>query len=266
MQNGYHNIQSLVTFCNLYDSITISNTNHLHDKIFFSGKFNNCIIKKSNTITKLLYLLRKKNFLKKQAFKINIKKNIPHGSGLGGGSSNAATLLNFFNSKMHLRLNKNQIYKISNQIGSDTPINLYKKNTLVTGKKGKLLRFNNKLGLDILIIYPNIICSTKKIYEKNKKFSPRESQINFNTKNKKKLITYLINENNDLESTVIKYYPKIKKVINFIKSQNGCIFSRITGSGSACIGIFSSKKNAIYAKKLIKLKYPKYWSVISKTI
>ena len=97
MQNGYHNIQSLVTFCNLYDSITISNTNHLHDKIFFSGKFKNGISKKSNTITKLLYLLRKKNFLKKQAFKINIKKNIPHGSGLGGGSSNAATLLNFFN-------------------------------------------------------------------------------------------------------------------------------------------------------------------------
>ena len=74
------------------------------------------------------------------------------------------------------------------------------------------------------------------------------------------------NEENDLEKTVISIYPRIKKIIDYIKSQKGCYFSRITGSGSACIGIFSNMKNAIYAQKLIKLKYPKYWSVVSKTI
>ena len=47
--------------------------------------------------------------------------------------------------------------------------------------------------------------------------------------------------------------PKIKEVIDYIKSQKGCYFSRITGSGSACIGIFSNMRNAIYAKKLIKI-------------
>ena len=74
------------------------------------------------------------------------------------------------------------------------------------------------------------------------------------------------NEENDLEKTVIAIYQKVKKIIDYIKSQKGCYFSRITGSGSACIGIFSNMKNAIYAQKLIKLKYPKYWSVVSKTI
>ena len=73
-------------------------------------------------------------------------------------------------------------------------------------------------------------------------------------------------ENNDLEKTVIKIYPKIGKIIDYIKSLNGCYFSRITGSGSACIGIFSNMKNAICAKKLVKLKYPNYWCVVSKTI
>jgi len=76
----------------------------------------------------------------------------------------------------------------------------------------------------------------------------------------------LKNENNDLEKTVTNIYPKVKKIIDFIKSQKGCYFSRITGSGSACIGIFSNMKNAIYAQKLIKLKYPKYWCTVSKTI
>ena len=65
---------------------------------------------------------------------------------------------------------------------------------------------------------------------------------------------------------MIKIYPKIKKIIDYIKSQKGCYFSRITGSGSACIGIFSNMRNAMNAQKLIKLKYPKYWSVVSKTI
>jgi len=81
-----------------------------------------------------------------------------------------------------------------------------------------------------------------------------------------KFLGFLKNENNDLEKTVIKIYPKVKKIIDYIKSQKNCYFSRITGSGSACIGIFSNMKNAIYAQKLIKLKYPKYWCAVSKTI
>ena len=59
---------------------------------------------------------------------------------------------------------------------------------------------------------------------------------------------------------------EVKKVINFVKIQNGCYFSRITGSGSACIGIFSSMQTAVFTQKLIKLKFPKYWCVVSKTI
>ena len=74
------------------------------------------------------------------------------------------------------------------------------------------------------------------------------------------------NEKNDLQKIVIKIYPKIGKIINYIKSQKGCVFSRITGSGSACIGIFSNRLNAISAQKSLKLKYPKYWCVVSKTI
>ena len=65
---------------------------------------------------------------------------------------------------------------------------------------------------------------------------------------------------------LIKSHPKIGKLINFIKVQKGCYFSRITGSGSACIGIFSNRLNTISAQKLIRLKYPKYWCVVSKTI
>ena len=266
LNNNYHNIISLITFCDLHDVISISKTKSSKDKISFSGKFKKGINKKSNTVTKILNLLRRAKLLENQTFKINIRKNIPHGSGLGGGSSNAADLLNYFNSKMKLKLRKKKIKQLANQIGFDVPINLERQNTLLTGKKYEILRLNQKFKLNLLIVYPNLICSTKIIYKKNKKISLSTPQSFFHIKNNKKLINLLKNENNDLEEAVIKIYPKVKKIIDYIKSIKGCYFSRITGSGSACIGIFSNMKNAIYAQKLIKLKYPNYWCVVSKTI
>ncbi len=266
LNNGYHNIMSLITFCDLYDVITISKIKNSKDKISFSGTFKKGISKKLNTATKILNLLRKTKLLKNQAFKINIQKNIPHGSGLGGGSSNAANLLNYFGSKMRLKLSKNKIKKLATQIGFDVPISLERRNTFLTGKRNEILRLNQKFGLNLLIVYPNLICSTKKIYRKNRKISRLKPQSFYYIKNNKKLINFLKKEHNDLEKTVVQIYPKIKKIIYYIKSQKGCYFSRITGSGSACIGIFSNMKNATYAQKLIKLKYPKYWSVVSKTI
>ena len=266
LNNNYHNIISLITFCDLHDVISISKTRSSRDKISFSGKFKKGINKKSNTVTKILNLLRRAKLLENQTFKINIRKNIPHGSGLGGGSSNAADLLNYFNSKMKLKLSKKKIKQLANQVGFDVPVNLERQNTLLTGKRDEILRLNQKFKLNLLIVYPNLICSTKRIYEKNKKVSLSTPQSFFCIKNNKKLINLLKNENNDLEETVIKIYPKVKKIIEYIKSIKGCYFSRITGSGSACFGIFSNMKNAIYAQKLIKLKYPNYWCVVSKTI
>ena len=266
MKNGYHIINSLITFCNLYDVILISKNKKLNDNIIFTGTFKKGINKKLNTISKVLRLLRKDKFLKNQFFKINVKKNIPHGSGLGGGSSNAAYLLNHLNTKMKLNLNKKNINMIASKTGSDVPIILKKKNSFLVGKKGKIVRSNKKFNLNLLVVYPNIICSTKKVFQNNKKMSSSNPDNVFASIHKKNLIGFLTQESNDLQESVIQLYPKIKKIIDYIKSLNGCYFSRITGSGSACIGIFRNKKNAKDAKNSIKLKYPNYWCVVSKTI
>ena len=88
------------------------------------------------------------------------------------------------------------------------------------------------------------------------------------TKNikRKKFINTLKNDQNDLQKLVEKKYPKISRLILSINSQEGCIFSRMTGSGSACYGVFKSKKTAKIAIAKLKRKYPKYWCVITKTI
>ena len=266
LKNGHHVINSIITFCDIHDVISISKIKGFRDKVSFYGKFRKGINRKSNTITEVLNILRKNNFLKDQIFKIKVKKNIPHGSGLGGGSSNAASLLNFLNLNMNLKLNSNTISKIAKKIGFDVPISLKKRNTLLIGNNGRMIRISKKFGLVVLIVYPNTTCLTKKIYKKNRKFSRIKSLNKLNFNNKDQILNTLKNESNDLENIVIKIYPKIKKLLDFIKIHNGCYFSRITGSGSACIGIFSNMKAATCAKKMISLKFPKYWCNISKTV
>ena len=166
LKNGYHKIQSFVTFGDLHDEITVKESRRADDKIIFFGRFKKGIDSRLNTITRVLEIFRKKNLLNKKKFIIKIKKNIPHSSGLGGGSSDAAALLNFINLKMNLRLNRSKIYKMGNLVGSDVPLNLVQKDLFLTGKRLKILK--SKKNFNILIVFSNILCSTRSVYLKNK--------------------------------------------------------------------------------------------------
>ena len=266
LSNGYHSISSLITFCEPHDIISIYANKDFKDYVSFSGKFKKKIDKNFNTITKLLYLLRESNFLKKKFFNIDVFKKIPHGSGLGGGSANAASLLQFLRKKKYLKISKNKMNQIANKVGFDVPISLEKKNTFLTGKTNEIIRLSKKFKFNILIVYPNIICSTKKIYKSRRQFKSKNQQTFNFKKNKLQIIEFLKKERNDLQDVTIKIYPKIKKVIDLTENQDGCYFSRITGSGAACFGIFTNMKTAISTKKLIHTKFPKYWCSVSKTI
>ena len=70
-------------------------------------------------------------------------------------------------------------------------------------------------------------------------------------------------DRNDLQKIVEKKYIKISKLIKLINNQEGCILSRMTGSGSACYESFN-QKTAKFAMSELKRKNPKYWCVITK--
>ena len=94
-RDSMHKIESIVSFIHLHDLISIRKIKSDNHQISFYGKFSKNI-KRENTVQKLLDLLDKSNLLKNEKFKIRIKKNIPQEAGLGGGSMNAAAILNFF--------------------------------------------------------------------------------------------------------------------------------------------------------------------------
>ena len=83
-KNGLHEIESIVTFLKLHDKIKIKEIKGKKNKVIFSGKFSKNIPKK-NTVSHLLDILEKNKYLKNKKYKINILKNIPQKSGMGGG-------------------------------------------------------------------------------------------------------------------------------------------------------------------------------------
>ena len=126
------------------------------------------------------------------------------------------------------------------KVGSDVVLGLERKNSILF-KNGKVGRLENKINLHVLIVKPNIDCSTKGIYANVRKYS----KSLYNNKSKRFFEkSYLAQSGNDLENVVFKKYPKIKNLKYFISNLPNILFTRMTGSGSALVAYFKSKKAA----------------------
>ena len=180
--SSLHKIESIVAFVDLHDEILIKKTKSQKHNISFKGKFSNNI-GKNNTIHKLLKFLEKKELLNNKKFHIKIDKKIPSKAGLGGGSMNAASILNYFVKKKIINISKKEVLEISKLVGSDVPLGLNFTNSIITSKN-EVKYFTNCKKIYTLIVKPNFGCSTKDIYLKVKKFQKpkfnRPKKIMFN--------------------------------------------------------------------------------------
>ena len=256
-----HKIESIITFVNLYDEISIKNIKNKNHKIKFIGKFSNNI-SSNNTISKLLKIIDKNKLLKDTKLEIIIKKNIPVEAGLGGGSMNAATVLKFLIKKKLIYISKKKLYRICNLIGSDVILGMHS-NNLILRSNSTIKNFFVKKNFYTLVVKPNFGCSTKKIYSKVNKF--RKAKFNHPTKNMFKL-DFLKKMNNDLELISLSEYPKLNNLKVFLEKLSNVKFVRMTGSGSAVIAYFVSNKLCKEAEKKVKKQFKNYWCKTAKTI
>ena len=256
-----HNLETLVGFLDLHDEIFIRKINVKNHIIRFTGNFSNKIPKK-NTISNLFKILDEMKKLKNQKYLISIKKNIPKEAGLGGGSMNASSLINYLVKRNKVQLTIKETQNLCSKIGSDVILGIDQKN-LVLAYKNKIKKIKKNLKISTLLIKPNFGCSTKKIYSKVRAYSKpqfskiKSKDINFNSLSKMK---------NDLEPISLKMYPRLAKLKEFFLNIDKNSYVRMTGSGSTIVGYFMSKKAALNAKKLLKKKYKNYWCNLSKTI
>ena len=260
LKNGLHEIQSYYCLIDLSDKIEIRKIKRKKDKIIFKGPFTKNIKKSDNTIINLLKFLRKLK-LTSNYYSINVDKNIPVFSGLGGGTSNAAFILRFI---LKSKISKKILNQAEKLIGSDLRLFFYNQGFLENLKTIKFKKKKEKLFF--LLSRPNINCSTKEIYSKVKKYSKKIKFSFIRTNTKKKFIKYILSKKNELQFIVEKKYPIVKTLLSDISVEKGCHFSRMSGSGSVCYGLFDSESNAKKALYKLKSKYPKFWFSIAKTV
>ncbi len=263
LPSGFHEIRTVMTkLPDLYDEIFVA---------FDSKKSGISIRSNSRKIPsdeKNICHKVAKSFLKKikknVGLEIRIKKNIPVGAGLGGGSSDGAAVLKILNKHFKFPLSQKQLVNLASKIGKDIPFFFSEKNSaLIEGTGEKISQTFEVPPLNILLINPQIHIATPLAYAKlspllrkiKRKTKISESMIAAaNNGNSKKIAKYL---HNDFEIIMKKEYPIIKRLKEEFLAL-GADGSLMSGSGSTVFGIFESKKALSEARKKLSKKYPKF--------
>ena len=254
LKNGYHSLESDVCFLNLYDEINVEISNLNNIEISNKSTF---ILKDESILLKTLNCFNRE-FKNKNKFKITLKKDIPIGAGLGGGSSDSATLLlglrYFYNKNLHnsKKITLTKLKEIGLKIGSDVPACIVGKSLKLSGIGEKLEKLYVPENYKFLLIYPNKTLSTKLVFD-NFDFRT-ENDLNPTYFSKIKIYNSLKFASQSIE-------PEINKILNILKSFEKIIAFGMSGSGSSCFGIFKSSKDLVNDDVFEKLKFKKNYFI-----
>ena len=256
-EDGYHFIESLFHTIDLFDIIKIEESKEF--KISTSGKYKLNDNEEDNIVAKIFYHFKNQMELKKN-YKINIEKNIPTGAGLGGGSSDAATMIKFFLEELNIKPD-NELIESFSKFGADIPFFIKGGLSWVSGIGEKIYSFNFTLPYKIILIYPNINVSTKLAYSKFTENDFNKSDIfyikNLLEKNGKINFNDLYSHTyNIFEKNVFNIEPKIKEYKEKAETE---IKRKIcmSGSGSSLFALYNQNdknENIIIEEDYNKLK------------
>lgn len=228
--SGFHRIESIFERISLCDKISLELTRSPYIKILSNKKY---LETADNLCVKAAALLKEKLCLP-YGFKIFLKKNIPVGSGLGGGSSNAATVILGINNLLKLNLTNSDLYKFGESVGSDVNFFLSQSSfAVVSGRGEQVSPFQGKC-FDHLILWPNVHLSTKEVYNyktvKLTNFLPNVKMLQQALK-KGDVEAAKKNIFNALENSALSLCEKLS--IAYKKLTTMGITVKVTGSGSA---------------------------------
>lgn len=247
-EDGYHELCTIMQTISIYDEIDIEKD----DIISIKCDKENIPTDNKNTAFKAAKFFFNHTKIS-GGCKIYIKKNIPHGAGMGGGSSDAAEVILSLNELYETNLTEKEMCEIAVKVGADVPFFILKGTCVARGIGEELEQIDNNLSGHILVCMPDFQISTKWVYEnlsidKNKTYDIN-TVIN-SIKNGEK-ITFGKNVFNVLEDVSSNKYPEIETIKNIMKNE-GAYASLMTGSGSAVFGIFSDELQLKKAAEALK--------------
>ena len=251
-KDGYHDIVTIFQEINLFDIIYIS-INPLGCN--FNSNVNWLINDKSNLCITAYEAMKK--FFDISGINIDLTKNIPRGSGLGGGSSNAASVLKGIRQLYDLNISDNELENIASEIGADVPFFIRGSIQLGEGIGDRLTPLKINIKGKYLIIIPEVIINTFWAYSQFKNnLDSSLSSINFAGLSIGKTISLDMLKlfENDFESIVVPTYPEIGKIKEKLYAL-GARYASLSGSGSTVFGIFNDDVSLNNAFSYFSPKY-----------
>jgi 4-diphosphocytidyl-2-C-methyl-D-erythritol kinase len=235
--DGYHDIETIFYQLNFCDALEFVLSDKPDKKdILISSGINTGSKPVDNLVMKAMGKLREKYSF--PFLKIHLHKVIPVGAGLGGGSSDAATLIKAINRYFKLSIDKQTIQNFALDLGSDCPFFIEGVPSYATGRGEILTPVTSFLsGYYILLLNPGVAISTREAFQNCRPRKPLNSLtdlITYPGTKWKNLIT------NDFEDFAIKKHPIIGQLKDGLYT-SGALFSLMSGSGSSVYGIFPSK-------------------------
>jgi 4-diphosphocytidyl-2-C-methyl-D-erythritol kinase len=232
--DGYHNLETLFQFIDHCDTLTLTITENPSIELLtpITGVNND-----DNLIIKAARLLQNKSN-SPLGVQISINKILPMGGGLGGGSSNAATILVALNTLWQCELSSNELATLGLSLGADVPIFIHGFSAFAQGV-GEELSAVQPLEAWYLITKPDCSISTQQVFT--------DADLPRNTE---KLPANALETNdfingsfhNDCQTLVIKRYPEVAKLLAWLVEYAP---SRMTGTGACVFTRFSSQNEAL---------------------
>ena len=262
--SGFHHLQSLITFFGKGDQIEAVQSNAMSLRIH--GEFGQDLPVEGNLVLKAAEWLGDWYPGHPKA-SITLTKNLPLSSGIGGGSSDAAAVIAALLDLWQVDLSYSQkieLIKASGILGADVPVclahHLLNRNFFWmngTGKEGEpIVLWEKDPQIYLLLVNPGIAVSTPDIF---RAYDRIYDEAVLPPISPDELISFLEKTKNSLTPAACELAPEISEVLKTINQTQGCLLSRMSGSGGTCFGIYENSDNCKSAGKTIKEAHPEWW-------
>ena len=241
--DGYHDIRTLFQTVSLADEIDLEPVpNGILD---LTGDDPAIAWDRTNLVHRAARLLQERTGTARGA-KISVRKSIPAGRGLGGGSSNAAAILLALNRMWELGLGGGELARLAKSLGADVPFFLTGGLCMGEDIGDRLTPLPDLSPLTCLLFFPPFPISTASIYAG---VEPSLTSLGKGSK----IVRFLESGDfgllgNDLERVIFRAHPELERWTSFFREQ-GALLSQVSGSGSAVYGLFSETACAEAARR-----------------
>lgn len=260
--DGYHDIESLVVFAGVADTLTFTPGRKLSLSVrgptaAAAGEIaDNLVLKVARALAERVDGLKVGRFV--------LSKQLPVAAGVGGGSSDAAAALRLLARANRISLTDDRLLQAARLGGADVPVCLDPRPRLMRGIGDVLSPPLPLPSLPAVLVNPGIAVATKDVFAalglaKGSKTSDPTIDVSSIPCRRDDLLAFLQAHPNDLERPALSLHPGIGKALAALRALSGCRVARMSGSGATCFGLFETVRSAEAGARRLRHGHSDWW-------